>query len=84
MTAAFLAAAIAMLAALIPAGLTIVRGDEAEAVVGYEFLTSVAVLVLALIAQGFGRAGLFEFPVVLAVLLYGSGLVFARAMEDWL
>jgi multisubunit Na+/H+ antiporter MnhF subunit len=83
-TAAFLAAAIAMLVALIPAGVTIARGDTAEAVVAYQFLTSVAVMVLALIAQGFGRAGLFEFPVVLAVLLYGSGLVFARAVEDWL
>jgi hypothetical protein len=85
MTAAFLATAIAMLAALVPAGVTIARGDVAEAVIGYELITSVAVIVLALLAQGFGRAALFEFPVLMAVLLYGSGLVFVHALQqEWL
>jgi hypothetical protein len=37
-----------------------------------------------LLAQGFQRPGLFELPVVLAVLLFGSGLVFVRALERWL
>jgi multisubunit Na+/H+ antiporter MnhF subunit len=80
----FVVAAIAMLVALVPAGVVIVRGSLADAVVGFEFLTSVAVLVFALLAEGFKRPSLFEFPVLLAVLLLGSGLVFVRALDRWL
>jgi multisubunit Na+/H+ antiporter MnhF subunit len=81
---AFIIAAIAMLIALIPAGVIMARGTLADAVIGYEFITTVMVLVLALIVEGFGRSGLFELPVLLALLLYGSGLVFVRSLERWL
>jgi multisubunit Na+/H+ antiporter MnhF subunit len=80
----FVVAAIAMLVAAIPAGVTIVRGTEADAVVGYQFITAVAVMIFALLAEGFERPSLFELPVLLAVLLYGSGLVYVRALERWL
>ena len=80
----FVIAAIAMLVALAPAAVTLARGTLADAVVGFEFLTSVAVMVFALLAEGFQRSSLFEFPVILAVLLFGSGLVFVRALERWL
>lgn len=83
MNADFVAAAIAMLVCAIPAGIVMVRGGAADAVVGYEFVTAVAVLVFGLLAEGFGRSGLFEFPVVLALLMYGSGLVFVRTLERW-
>ena len=52
--------------------------------VAYEFITSVVVMVLALLAQAFKRYSEFELPVLLAVLMYASGLVFVRAMERWL
>ena len=81
---AFVIAAIVMLAALVPAGVTLVRGELDDSVVGYEFISTVIVMVLALLAEGFGRPGLFEFPVILAVLLFGGGLVFVRALERWL
>ena len=81
---AFVVAAIAMLVAMAPAGITIARGALADGVAGFEFLTSVAVMVFALLAEGFQRSSLFEFPVILAVLLFGSGLVFVRALERWL
>ena len=84
MSAGFVVAAIAMLACLVPAGVVVVRGSQAEAVVGYEFITGVAVMVFALLAEGFKRPSLFEFPVLLAVLLYGGGLVFVRVLERWL
>lgn len=80
----FVVAAVAMLIALVPAGITIVRGTLADAVVGFEFITSVAVMVFALLAEGFKRPSLFEFPVLVALLLFGSGLVFVRALERWL
>ena len=78
------AAAIAMLIAIIPAAIVLCRGELAASVVAYEFITSVVVMVLALLAEGFKRPSLFELPVLLAVLLYGSSLVFARALERWL
>jgi len=84
MVLAFTAAAIAMLISLIPAGLVIARGDLPEAVVGYEFITAVVVMVLALLAQAFQRSSLFELPVLLALLMFGSGLVFVRVLERWL
>lgn len=80
----FVIAAIAMLVVMVPAAVTIARGTPADAVVGYEFITGVAVMVFALLAEGFKRPSLFEFPVITAVLLYGSGLVYVRALERWL
>ena len=84
MVMAFVAAAIAMLIAIIPAAFVLCRGELAASVVAYEFITAVMVMVLALLAQGFQRSSEFEFPVLLAVLMYGSGLVYVRAMERWL
>jgi multisubunit Na+/H+ antiporter MnhF subunit len=84
MVTAFVAAAIAMLIAIIPAGIVLCRGDLMAAVVAFEFITSVIVMVLVLLAQGFQRSGLFELGVLLAVLMFPSGLVFVRALERWL
>ena len=84
MVVGFMVAAIAMLIALIPAGVALCRGDLATAVVAYEFTGAVVVMVLALLAQAFQRPSLFELPVLLALLMFGSGLVFVRAMERWL
>jgi multisubunit Na+/H+ antiporter MnhF subunit len=84
MVLAFTAAAIAMLICLVPAGIVIARDDLPAAVVGYQFITAVVVMVLALLAQAFGRSALFELAVLLALLMFGSGLVFVRALERWL
>lgn len=84
MVLAFTAATIAMLISLIPAGIVIARDDLPAAVVAYQFITAVAVMVLALLAQAFQRSSLFELPVLLALLMFGSGLVFVRAVERWL
>ena len=84
MVMAFVAAAIAMLIALVPAGIVLYRGGLEASVVAYEFVTAVVVIVLALLAQGFQRPSEFELPVLLAVLMFGSGLVFVRALERWL
>jgi multisubunit Na+/H+ antiporter MnhF subunit len=81
---AFGLAAIVMLLGLIPCGIVLCRGTLMEAVVAYETISSVIVMVLALLAQGFQRPAEFEFPVLLAVLMLGSGLVYLRALERWL
>lgn len=81
---AFVIAAIAMLAAMIPCGVVLCRGTVMDAVVAYEAISAIAVMVLVLLAEGFRRPGEFELPVLLAVLLFGSGLVFVRLLERWL
>jgi multisubunit Na+/H+ antiporter MnhF subunit len=81
---AFVIAAIAMLAAVIPCAIVMVRGKIMEAVVAYEAIGSVVIIVLVLLAQGFGRSGEFELPVLLAMLILGGGLVFVRFLERWL
>ena len=78
----FVIAAIAMLVAVIPCGIVVVRGQLMDAVVAYEAITSVVLMVLVLLAEGFRRPGEFELPVLLAVLLFGSGLVFVRFLEQ--
>lgn len=80
----FVVAAIAMLIGTIPCGVVVLRGQIMAAVVAYEAISSIIVMVLVLLAAGFGRSGEFELPVLLAVLLFGSGLVFVRFMERWL
>jgi multisubunit Na+/H+ antiporter MnhF subunit len=77
----FVIAAIAMLVAVIPCGVVMVRGTTMEAVVAFEALSSIIVMVLLLLAEGFKRSAELEFPELLAVLLLGSGLVFVRFME---
>jgi multicomponent Na+:H+ antiporter subunit F len=70
--------------AVIPCGIVMVRGQLMDAVVAYEAISSVVLMVLVLLAEGFRRSGEFELPVLLALLLFGSGLVFVRFLERWL
>ncbi len=79
----FVIAAVAMLVAVVPCGIVIVRGTIMDALIAYEAISVIMVIVLALLAEGFRRSGEFELPVLLAVLLFGSGLVFVRFLERW-
>ncbi len=81
---AFVIAAIAMLFGMIPCLVVIWRGSVMQALAGYEAISSIAIMVLVLLPVGFNRFGEMELPVLLAVLLFGSGLVFARMLERWL
>jgi multisubunit Na+/H+ antiporter MnhF subunit len=80
----FVVAAIIMLAGVVPCGIVVWRGTAMEAVAGYEAISSIVIMVLVLLAVGFGRSGELELPILLAVLLFGSGLVFVHALERWL
>ncbi|HTX62257.1 MAG TPA: hypothetical protein VMD28_01365 [Acidimicrobiales bacterium] len=80
----FVVAATSMLLCMVPLGVVAVRGTIMEGVVAYEGASSILVLMLMLLPQAFNRSGLFEFPVLMAVLALGSGLVFLRAVERWL
>lgn len=75
---AFVLAAIGMLVAAVPCLIVVWRAEVMAAIVAYEALGAIAVMVLVLLAQGFQRSGEFELPVLMAVLILGSGLVFVR------
>lgn len=78
---AFLVTALVLLAAIVPCGIVVLRAGAMEAVVAFQAIASLVVMILLLLAEGFRRSGEFELPVLSAVLLYGSGLVFVRFME---
>ncbi|HEV2452245.1 MAG TPA: hypothetical protein VGS62_10005 [Streptosporangiaceae bacterium] len=80
----FVVAAIAMLAGVIPCGVLIWRGTLMDAVVAYQAISSIVVMLLILLPEGFRRPGEFEFPILMGVLLLGSGLVYVRFLERWL
>jgi len=80
----FVVAAITMLIGIIPCAIVVWRGTATEALAGYEAISSIVVMVMVLLAESFNRFGELELPIVLAVLLFGSGLVFAHALERWL
>jgi multicomponent Na+:H+ antiporter subunit F len=81
---AYVIAAIAMLIGTIPCAIVVCRDEIMSAVVAYEAISSIIVIVLVLLAEGFRRPAEFELPVLLAVLLFGSGMVFVRFLERWL
>ena len=81
---AFVLAAIGMLVAAVPCLIVVWRGQTMEAVVGYEAISMLVLLILILLPEGFRRSSEFELPMLLALLLLGSGLVFARFFERWL
>lgn len=78
----FVLAAAGMLLAMIPCLAVIARDQVMEAMVAYEAISSIAVMVLALLSEGFRRPAEFELPVLLAALLFGGGLVFVRFLEQ--
>ena len=81
---AFVIAAIGMLAAVFPCLIVVWRGSPMEAAVAYEAIGAITLMILLLLAEGFRRSGEFELPVLVAVLILGSGLVFVRFLERWL
>jgi multisubunit Na+/H+ antiporter MnhF subunit len=80
----FVVAAIAMIIGVIPCGIVIWRGTIMDAVVAYQAISSIIVMVLILLPEGFRRPGEFEFPILMGVLMLGSGLVYVRFLERWL
>jgi multicomponent Na+:H+ antiporter subunit F len=80
----WLAAAGAMLLCLIPCGITCLRGDPLDRLVGLEAAGLIASLVFLLLAEAFHRAPFTDLALALALLSFGGGLVFARFFERWL
>jgi multicomponent Na+:H+ antiporter subunit F len=77
-------ATLALLAGLVPCGITCLRGDVVDRLVGLEMAGVVVTLVLLLLAQAFDRVIYVDLALALALLSFAGGLVFARFLERYL
>ena len=55
-----------------------------ERLVGLEMAGTVDTIVLLVLAEAYDQAIFFDLAVVLALLSFAGGLVFARFLERWL
>ena len=80
----WLIAAIAVAATLVPCAVVTLRGAPEGRLVGLEMTSMVLTIALVMLTIGFGRQPFIDLPLVLAVLSFGSGIVFARFLEKHL
>jgi len=78
---AWLAAATAVLAGLVPCGAVALRGSRLDALVALELATTLVTLALVLLAQGFARPAYYSVALALAGLGFVGNLVFVRFLE---
>lgn len=77
-------AASGILAALVPCGVVCFHGPAEDRLVGLEMAANLVALELLLFAEGFHRSFLFDLPLALALLSFGSAMVFTRFIQRWL
>ncbi len=80
----WLAAGSAVSAALLPCAAMALRGGAERRLVGLQMCGILVTLALVLFTVGFGRLPFIDLALTLAVLSFGSGLVFARFLEKHL
>ena len=73
-----------VLLSMVPCGVACFRGDLGDRVASLGMLALLATIALVLIVEGFGRPSFFDVPLTLAILCFGSGMVFARFAQRWL
>jgi multisubunit Na+/H+ antiporter MnhF subunit len=78
---AWLAAAIALGAALVPLAVVGLRGSGLEGVVALELAGVIVSLGLMVLAEGFQRQSLADLGLVLVVMSFAGSLVFLRYFE---
>ena len=71
-------------AALVPCAFTTLRGPAEQRLVGLQMAGILVTLALVLFTVGFDRLPFIDLALALAILSFGSGLVFARFLEKHL
>lgn len=71
-------------AAVAPCAAMCLRGSPERRLVGLEMASLLIILCLVMFTEGFGRSILIDLPLALAIMSFGSGLVFARFLEKHL
>ena len=81
----WLVAATVLLVGLLPCGWVLLRGQLLDALVALQLTSTLATVVLVLLAEGFHRSSYFTVPLLLAALSFVCALVFVRFLgERWL
>ncbi|OYV35073.1 MAG: hypothetical protein B7Z80_19495 [Rhodospirillales bacterium 20-64-7] len=80
----WLFAALLLLLGLIPCMIVVLRAGLMAAIAAAQLATVLAVLILLLLAQGYGRPSFADLAFALALLSLPSGLLFAHFFERWL
>ncbi len=75
---AWVLAAAAVSACLLPCADMCLRGKPERRLVGLEMASIVVTIAMVLFSVGFGRSAFIDLPVALAIMSFGGGLVFAR------
>jgi multisubunit Na+/H+ antiporter MnhF subunit len=78
----WLLGATVLLAALLPCGVVLLRAPIVDALVALELVTTLATVVLLLLAEGYHRSSYFGVPIVLAFLNVVGALIFLRFLVD--
>ncbi len=76
--------ALAATAALALCGIALVRGGIESRLIALQLASAVAAVDMLLIAQSFGNASVMDAALMLAILSYPAGLVYARFYGRWL
>jgi multicomponent Na+:H+ antiporter subunit F len=80
----WLLASIALLVLLFGAGLLTLRGDVFERLVAMQLSSTIATILLLVLAQGFNRDVYFDLALVIAVMSSVGSLFYVRTIEVWL
>ena len=80
---AWLVAATLLLLGALGCAWICLRASPGDRLVAFELSATIDVLVLMLLAQGFGRTIFMDLAVALALLSLAGGLVFAHFLERW-
>lgn len=78
---AWMVAAYAVGACLLPCAHVCLRGSPERRLVGLEMTSTITAILLALLAVATHRLVLMDLPLTVAMLALGGGLVFARFLE---
>ena len=81
---AWFVTAIALLLALVPCGITCLRGKTMDRLVALQLAGVITVLALLMLAVGYRRAPYFDVALTLAILSAAGSLAFVRFLERWL
>ena len=79
----WLIAALVLLLGFVPCIVVLWRAPVVDGLVAFNLAGTLATLEIVLLAEGLHRPGIFDLALVLALLSFGGGLVFARFLERW-
>ena len=79
----WLIAATILLLGLVPCGIVCFTGAPMERLVALEMAGTINTITLLLLAQGFDQPPFYDLALVLSLLSFAGGMVFARFMERW-